>query len=161
MYYFYLIYRPPSSGQENFDLLCELVDNAEKNSIMVGDFNLPNIDWSSGEARGREAKFVTVLQDNYMEQLVDFKTHIKGNCLDLLITNIPGKVKEVCEMGRLGKSDHIIMQISLALAEQRESEPVVTKNWKRADWQKVRAGLSETIWPRTDDTYQHRRPGES
>ena len=44
MYYFYLIYRPPSSGQENFDLLCELVDNAEKNSIMVGDFNLPNID---------------------------------------------------------------------------------------------------------------------
>ena len=78
-------------------------------SIMVGDFNLPNIDWSSGEARGREAKFVTVLQDNYMEQLVDFKTHIKGNCLDLLITNIPGKVKEVCEMGRLGKSDHIII----------------------------------------------------
>ena len=151
MYYFYVIYQPPSSGQENFDLLCELVDNAEKNSIMVGDFNLPNIDWSSGEARGREAKFVTVLQDNYMEQLVDFKTHIKGNCLDLLITNIPGKVKEVCEMGRLGKSDHIIMQISLALAEQRESEPVVTKNWKRADWQKVRAGLSETIWPRTDD----------
>ena len=151
MYYFYLIYRPPSSGQENFDLLCELVDNAEKNSIMVGDFNLHNIDWSSGEARGREAKFVTVLQDNYMEQLVDFKTHIKGNCLDLLITNIPGKVKEVCEMGRLGKSDHIIMQISLALAEQRESKPVVTKNWKRADWQKVRAGLSETIWPRTDD----------
>ena len=151
MYYFYLIYQPPSSGQENFDLLCELVDNAEKNSIMVGDFNLPNIDWSSGEARGREAKFVTVLQDNYMEQLVDFKTHIKGNCLDLLITNIPGKVKEVCEMGRLGKSDPIIMQISLALAEQRENEPVVTKNWKRADWQKVRAGLSETIWPRTDD----------
>ena len=127
-YYYYLIYRPPPSGQENLDLLCELVKSAEKNSIMIGDFNLPNIDWSCGESTNREAKFITTLQDHFMEQLVDFPTHIKGNCLDLLITNIPGKVKEVCEMGRLGKSDHVIMQISLNMVEQRASEPVASKN---------------------------------
>ena len=108
-FYFYLIYRPPPSGQENFDMLCDLIREAEKNSIMVGDFNLPNIDWNSGVAGRRDEKLVEALQDSFMEQMVDFPTHIKGNCLDLLITNIPGKVKEVLDMGRLGKSDHLII----------------------------------------------------
>ena len=80
-YHFYLIYRPPPSGEENLDKLCDLVRSAEKNSIFVGDFNLPQIDWTNGRAEGRGARLVLAAQDNYMEQLVDFQTHIKGNCL--------------------------------------------------------------------------------
>ena len=49
-YYFYLIYRPPPFGEENLVKLCELVRGAEKNSVFVGDFNLPRIDWGTGGA---------------------------------------------------------------------------------------------------------------
>jgi hypothetical protein len=43
-----------------------------------------------------------------MEQLVEFLTHLKGNTLVPLITNIPERVVEVTEEGRLGKSDHVL-----------------------------------------------------
>ena len=86
--FFYLIYRPPSSGEENFNKLCDLLKGAEKNSIFVGDFNLPGIDWTTGRGKGRDGRLVQVMQDLLMEQLVDFPTHLRGNCLDLVITTI-------------------------------------------------------------------------
>ena len=49
-FYIYLVYRPPSAGASSKDKLCELLRCAEKNSILVGDFNLPGIIWESGEA---------------------------------------------------------------------------------------------------------------
>ena len=53
-YYIYLVYRPPSSGQENKELLSELVREASRNSLMIGDFNLPGIDWDGGVAEARD-----------------------------------------------------------------------------------------------------------
>ena len=42
-----LIYRPPSSGQNNLTELCEIVRKADKNTVMIGDFNLPGTDWAN------------------------------------------------------------------------------------------------------------------
>ena len=39
-----LIYRPPSSGKENVQKLCQILKNLPKNSIVIGDINLPHID---------------------------------------------------------------------------------------------------------------------
>ena len=149
-YYFYLIYRPPSS-REDFDRLCELVRGAEKNSVFVGDFNLPHIDWATGGAEGREARFVQAVQDSYMEQLVSFPTHTKGNCLDLVITNKPGLLQEVKDAGRLGKSDHVMLELVLAIGEDKQQEVVTVKNWKRADWSRIKEELRNTTWPITED----------
>ena len=94
-YYIYLVYRPPSAGASSKDKLCELLRCAEKNSILVGDFNLPGINWESGEARGEDDRVMQELQENNFSQLVDFRTHIRGGCLDLVITNMPEKVSNV------------------------------------------------------------------
>ena len=48
--YVYLVYRPPSAGQLSKDKLYVLLGQAEKNSIFIGDFNLPGIDWQNGMA---------------------------------------------------------------------------------------------------------------
>ena len=46
---------------------------------------------------------------------------VKGNTLDLLITNIPESVEEFYEMGRLGKSDHVMIMASVTIkADQKE-----------------------------------------
>ena len=132
-YYFYLIYRPPTSGEENFENLCQLVSGAEKNAVFVGDFNLPKIDWASGVVEGRDGRFVLALQDNFMEQLVTFPTHTKGNCLDLVISNSPGLVKEVKDAGRLGKSDHVMLEIVMSIGTTRQEE------WWRTTSQPVRS----------------------
>ena len=132
-YYFYLIYRPPTSGEENFENLCQLVSGAQKNAVFVGDFNLPKIDWASGVVERRDGRFVLALQDNFMEQLVTFPTHTKGNCLDLVISNSPGLVKEVKDAGRLGKSDHVMLEIVMSIGTTRQEE------WWRTTSQPVRS----------------------
>ena len=60
------------------DKLCELLRRAEKNSIFVGDFNLPGVNWDSGEARGEDERVVQELQENNLTQLVDFQDPHQG-----------------------------------------------------------------------------------
>ena len=85
----YLIYRPPSGGAASVEVLTELIRSAGRNSIFIGDFNLPEIDWHTGHARGTARSFLEATEDMLLEQLVDFSTHLRGNTLDLLLTNIP------------------------------------------------------------------------
>jgi hypothetical protein len=40
----YLDYRPLGAGLDSCAELSDIVKNAEKNSILIGDFNLPEID---------------------------------------------------------------------------------------------------------------------
>ena len=62
-----------------------------------------------------------------MEQLLTFPTHTKGNCLDLVISNSPGLVKEVKDAGRLGKSDHVMLEIVMSIGATRQEEEVSQK----------------------------------
>ena len=40
-----LAYRPPNSGRENTEELCKLMEDWSGDGILVGDINLPGIDW--------------------------------------------------------------------------------------------------------------------
>jgi hypothetical protein len=66
-----------------------MVKKAEKRSVIIGDFNLPEIDWEKCTARGRTAVLLEAVEVSFMEQLVNFPTQVKGNTLDLILTNIP------------------------------------------------------------------------
>ena len=150
-FYVYLIYRPPSAGQSSKDKLSELLKEANKNSLFVGDFNLPGIDWVNGVANGGDEGFVQALHENLFSQLVEFPTHTKGNCLDLIVSNIPERIGNISEVGRLGKSDHCIIQFELAVSHKIVKEKIKTKNWKRADWDRINIELEATVWPTTED----------
>ncbi len=58
------------------------------NRLLIGDFNLPDINWETGESSRRTEDFVDALDDLMLTQMVHFATNIKGNCLDLMLTNI-------------------------------------------------------------------------
>jgi hypothetical protein len=75
------------------------VKSIGKNSIIIGDFNLPDISWETGEASGRAREFVEATDDALLVQMVEFPIHVKGNCLDLVLTNIPERIEDVCEGG--------------------------------------------------------------
>ena len=141
-----LVYRPPNSGRENIDKLCELLRRMQKNAILIGDINLPHIDWESGNADTRGRALYNTVQEENLEQLIRFPTHDKGNTLDLLITNMASSVISVSDEGKLGKSDHCIIltevKISKAMKKNRNRIP----NWTKADYQSIRTYLSETDW---------------
>ncbi len=102
---------------ENCDHLLQLLDNLPANSILVGDFNYPYIDWGSLTSLARGRNFLNKCGTCSFEQLIDFPTHIKGNILDLVLTNNPEKILNIQPVGRLGKSDHESLLIELAAAK--------------------------------------------
>jgi hypothetical protein len=45
---FYLVYRSPNSPLKAIHSLENLLKSVNKNSVMIGDFNLPDVDWMEG-----------------------------------------------------------------------------------------------------------------
>ena len=131
---FSLVYRSPSSRPESVQLLADLVKATRGKRLIVGDINLSKIDWQAATAAGSGAKaLLEACQDEFLEQLVDFTTHIKGNILDVVLTNIPERV-EVAGIGRLGNSDHEMLKIQISLDMKTEKTVDMVPNWRKADW---------------------------
>jgi hypothetical protein len=143
----FLIYRPPNGTTENLSKLAELIRTADKNTVFVGDFNLPGIDWATGHGRGTEKLVVEAAQDKFCEQMVDFSTHVKGNTLDLVLTTIPDRISEVRDEGRLGNSDHssIVIEVKVG-GEKQETTRQARPDWARADWSKMREIAGAWNW---------------
>ena len=142
----FLVYRPPSGGAETISELANLVRTAGKDSMLIGDFNLPDIDWQAGTAKGRSREFLEAVEDCMMEQMVEFSTHIRGNCLDLIVTNIPERVSDVTEAGRLGQSDHSIIRMTVSVSGGEEVKNIVRPDWRKADWGSMREELATVDW---------------
>ena len=45
------------------DALADLIRSVERNSILIGDFNLPEKDWQAGQARGSSKKVLEAAED--------------------------------------------------------------------------------------------------
>jgi len=141
----YLVYRSPNSPPAAMEKLTQLVKSTKKNTIMIGDFNLTDIDWTTGEASGRAIPFLEAVEDAMLEQLISFPTQVRGNILDLCLTNTPEQVLSISEGGRLGQSDHEMVEI---LVRAENGGPVLKEvnNWRKADWSKMRKEMDKVNW---------------
>jgi hypothetical protein len=72
-----LAYRPPSSPQTNTEALCKLLRNLDNNSILIGDINMPGIDWAAGRADGRGRELLETVTEEGLQQMVSFPTHFR------------------------------------------------------------------------------------
>ncbi len=53
----------------------------------------------------------------------------------LVLTNIPERVVEVKDVDRLGKSDHVMIQVSIDIKMKEVKTTKCVPNWVRADWE--------------------------
>ena len=115
------VYRSPNSSCENDTNLSELINklccNTKGDILIVGDFNLGDINWGNYTAPNNNLSsqlFIKVLRDNLLTQLTDTPTRARGtdtpHILDLVIVNNPF-VESVKHLAPLGKSDHVVLNI--------------------------------------------------
>ena len=82
-------YVPPNSGESYLNsLLIYFSDllSCYDNVIFTGDFNLPDINWSSLSAHSSSSNaFCDFIFDNNLTQFFDRPTHSGGNVLDLVL----------------------------------------------------------------------------
>jgi Reverse transcriptase (RNA-dependent DNA polymerase)/Endonuclease-reverse transcriptase len=143
---FLLIYRPPSSGSENTEELCKLISDLKRDTFIIGDFNMPGINWNAetADAKGRMLLERTAAEG--LEQLVDFKTHVRGNILDLVLTNSPEKVISVTDEGRLGRSDHCMILVKIESSLKTKVSHTKITCWKRGNYENIRWNLQNVRW---------------
>ena len=93
-------------------------------------------------ATGPGKELLEAVEDKLMSQLVEFSTQIKGNILDLVLTNMPERISEVREEGRLGKSDHCMIVTEISVGKSSRDNLLPSPDWRRADWDGMKAELS-------------------
>jgi hypothetical protein len=142
-----LVYRPPRNCIDSYQKLAQLIAGSGPRTFIVGDLNLPTIDWEKGEAQGAGPELVLdACNDKFMDQVVQFETHLRGNCLDLILTNAPDMISEVKNEGRLGASDHYMISAKISAKISKGDSRAMVKNWWKADWQSMKAELAAADW---------------
>ncbi len=152
-----LLYKSPNAPPAAISGLAELVRGAPKNSLIIGDFNLPEVVWDEATGTGRAGPLVEAVQERLLSQLVDFPTQVSGNILDLLITDIPERIVDLKPGDRLGGSDHMTIHVTVNV-----KLPKVTSNrkiliWNKADFPGMRAQLGSICW---EDIFRNQKAEE-
>ena len=141
-----LVYRSPNSSKINTERLCEIVRNVENNSIIIGDINLPGIDWEARRADRKGTPFLEAALEAGLQQLVSTPTHNKGNRLDFLLTNVPEKIISVSDVGCLGKSDHCMLMTEFYMEPKRVELTTTKLLWNKANYENIRKDLGDKDW---------------
>ena len=124
-------YRPPGGDLEKLDLQLKSLEsqlekikdihkgNKPPSVHILGDFNFCDIVWpdrlsKSGSplSLSEGEKFIEILNDHHLEQLLHFPTREK-NTLDLIITSLPSQFLDIQSPDRL--SDHDIVSGTLKI----------------------------------------------
>ena len=90
-----------------------------ENLIVLGDFNCPDINWQTLSAVSpSSSRLCEMLFDNNFTQLVSSPTHVKGNTLDLVITNSEDIFNYVWVEEANSYSDHFQVHFSITYTGQ-------------------------------------------
>lgn len=159
------IYRSPNSNENNNNdlllLLEEISDKKYPQIVLLGDFNLPMIDWNSDPPTSTshyDKKFIERIQDCFWNQLVKNPTRIRGtnrpSTLDLVFTEDPQLIEYITHESPLGASDHCILDIK-CICNPHISARMVKKYFiDRTDYNKMATLLSldwEELLPSNTD----------
>ena len=158
------VYRPPDTNVQSFENLLTFLQNHLNSDkftefIIMGDFNLPGIQWEGNQRNLKEnsSKAETLLlqfmQNNLLSQYVTQPTR-QRNILDLFLTNNPNLVLQTSSE-ETNISDHNIVSIQTThqLAANKESSKpnfddhtFRSLNLQKADFEKINSQLSSIDW---------------
>ena len=136
-----VLYNPPNSSSEYCDNLLNFISNISNSSdrlILLGDFNLPDINWNALSGGSPVSnKLCDLIFQTGMSQLIDRPTHLHGNVLDLLLTNIEENINslEVHSSSSLS-SDHYDITFAVATVPKLspKTTPYYSFNFSRGDY---------------------------
>lgn len=151
-----VFYRPPSSDVDYLQELersLSLIECSGSNlaTILLGDFNLPNIDWSTPSPTCHDnlsSVLCDITADYFFNQMVLNPTR-GNNILDLIFTTAPELISDLEISAPLGQSDHHSIDFKLNLKTIRPKlSPRVVYDYRSANWAALREDFSYIRWDR-------------
>ena len=147
------LYRSPSSVPDNDARLVSLFDFACQSDfnycIIGGDFNSPDINWTSMEGPPSSQFIFDSALDNFLSQLVLAPTR-GSNTLDLVFVNDPTFVSDLSVTDEFPGSDHksVSCFLTFDISSHQPSniilKPITSRklNLSKADWPRYRSSLA-------------------
>ena len=143
-----LCYRPPSSDcaefTQNLDKVLFNVSNEFSLVFVLGDFNLPNIIWTSTvlPSASTDFNFVNLMMSYSLDQINTFVSNEAGNVLDLVFTNSDSLIKDLSQFDCAFHTDHTVLYFELCLKLPRIPKTQRTKyNYREANIDSLNAAL--------------------
>ena len=156
------VYRSPNSNDaENNELLHQLKQvnslssSKGMNFVLLGDFNLPAIDWieesCNKDSDHLASRFLEIVKTCEISQFVKSPTHYRAmqtpTLIDLVLTNNTNFIQNVVHFPPMGLSHHCVLTCHINFTTPKSSDTVVTKYLiDRADFDNMRADMSEILW---------------
>jgi len=114
----------------------------------VWDFNHPDISWEENRARHMQSRrFLQSIDDKFLKKVVEEPTR-RGALLDLVVTNKEGLVEDVKVGGRLGCSDHGMVEFRILCGGSRAISRIKTLYFKRTNFDVFKELLGGMPWVR-------------
>ncbi|XP_066270906.1 uncharacterized protein [Branchiostoma lanceolatum] len=156
-----LCYRPPSgdlaSFTANLSSVMEKVQREYRMCCLLGDFNIPRVDWHYCTAigEGKEADFCDLINNNFLHQHNQIPSNKNHNLLDLIFSNCPERLSNIAELPADFDTDHTILEFTFKCKlHPKRGIPRKVYNYKRADWDGLRAHLDQTQLPLVIEQHQ-------
>jgi len=153
-----VIYRSPNCSDEQNALMEKTIRSVTGSNyryfLLMGDFNYPQIDWSSEctlEAESHPAQcFLTCTQDCFLYQHIREPTHYRGgqtaNILDLVFTNGDELMSDLLYTEPIGKSHHVTLTWNLACHQQRPVTKTMKYSYDKGDYEGARKFMAAVNW---------------
>ena len=159
------VYRSPNSTGQNDELLNQMILKANEIAggnrlVILGDFNLPNIDWINEELRPNnkpiERNLLNIFNDCFWHQHVHIPTRFRNNqasTLDLIFTKEEEDVRDIEVLPGLGSSDHGIVVGNFVCEWKSRVVQKPRRLYQRGDYDKINNGLNSVNW---DDEFENK-----
>jgi hypothetical protein len=132
--------------QINDKALYELIDNVSKNRvIIVGDFNFPELDWSSLDNVDVAHPFVENLGNNFLVQHVDKPTR-GNNYLDLVLSSDETMINNLDVGETFETSDHQIVRFNLLGLKEIPKDKPRNYDYFKVNYDEVRMQVGSFKW---------------
>jgi hypothetical protein len=146
------VYRPPDSTACDNLAMLDIIDNFLnqnfKFNIIVGDFNLPDINWLTMSAHSQSKFFFEFCQDKFLKQHVKTPTRrVSNSILDLVLSSEGTEITNLIVNEEFGTSDHSIIQMSVQTKPTHVKRKVKRRDFSQTDWSRLATLLpSSQVW---------------
>ena len=133
----------PDNDQRLLDTLTEVYNRP---LLLMGDFNYPDIDWSTSTGSSAASqRFVDGVEDGFLMQHVLDGT-CNGAILDLVITSEPEMIDFVSVLDKFSSSDHNLVQWEVKLSPVVSAFNSFRLDYSRANFDGIRQSLRGMDW---------------
>ena len=135
-------------------MLKPVIDQRFSHILIVGDFNVKEINWSLCESSENQEHILSVflegIKDCFLFQHVREPTRFResqtSSILDLNLTNEENMVEKIDYQPSLGKSDHVVLSFTFNCFIEKVLSTQKKYNFNKGDYDSCVNYLSATDW---------------